>query len=310
MTLWDDIPTPAFGSVWRSRGGSDRHRVLVGRNDLGQPLLMLELHKDHPDVARLLPEMTGMVADYQRFSESDRFGVVLTLRDFSEVDLFGVLCEDLGLAIKDASDERQALLAFLARLKRWQRLLARGGGRRLTADQIRGIFAELVMLEKLIAQGREIKHLLDCWKGPLGGAQDFVFVGQAIEVKASANGQRVRISSEYQLEVQGRPLTLVVVHLVAAEGGEAFSLNAMVDRVGSLMANHKGQFEDLLASAGYLSRPEYDTPTFRVVATNAFAVTQGFPTLTRQSLPAAIDNVEYDLDLTELASFQIQSLLG
>lgn len=306
MTLWDDISVPASVSVWRALNATDQHRILVGRNELGQPLLMLELQEDYEDVVQRLPEMTGITIDYQLFSESERSGVVLTLKAAAEIELFEILCNDLAHSLRGSSTERSALLAFLARLKRWQQLLALGGARRLTAEEVRGIVAELVVFEILVDRGRSAAHVLECWVGPSGSAQDFVFPDQAIEVKASSNGRRVRISSEHQLEVNDKSLILFVVHLIAATSASAVSLNGIVERIIARIGNLKPKFEDVLASAGYIARPEYDAPTFRVAAASEFAVLPGFPALTRFNLPGPITNVEYDLEVADLASFQIQ----
>ena len=150
-------------------------------------------------------------------------------------EMFRALCMDLLSSSNDASDQAGALQLLVQRLIRWQRLLSKGGGKLLDEREVRGLMGELLFLrDRLLPQAGTTA--VDCWQGPEGLPQDFVYAGRLIEVKTYSAGSNpsVRIASAEQLSSGDVPLFLHVVCLVRQEG--ALCLPALVDEVRSLLS--------------------------------------------------------------------------
>lgn len=313
--LWSQLQPPSADYIWKLRTSVSPIRTSVGRHADGHIAFMLEMKFDHADLLMRLPEIQGLTLDYRMFAGAGSYGLIVALREAKDEELFATLCEDLAACIEDLTEERQAVLSFLSRLDRWQRFLARNGRRLLSTDGIRGLVAELEILGLLISDnGRSAADALTGWVGPLRAAQDFRFADQLIEVKSwgGSGGAKVRISSEFQLQVDDVPVFLAAVQLV--EEGEpklGHSLNEVVTALKSILpADVLDQFEDRLGAAGYIELPYYDAPRFRLGAIDFFGVTEEFPVLTPRQLPTAVSGVQYTLDLVQLSGFRVAELPG
>jgi len=310
---WDQLQPPAGGYTWKLRRSESPIRTLFGRHADGHVAFMLEMERDYPDLLRRLPEIQGLTLDHQMFSESGSYGLLVALREAKDEELFASLCDDLADCLEDLTDERQAVRSFLGRLERWQRFLARDGRRLLSTDSIRGLVAELEIVRYLVAdRKRSATEVVKGWEGPLRAPQDFRFPNQMIEVKSwgGAEGAKVRISSEVQLQVVDRPIYLAAVHLVEDnESPRGQSLNEMAKAIRSILPSEViDLFEDRLDAARYIELPYYDAPRFRIDATDYFEVAGEFPALVPDRLPPATTDVQYTLDLAQLSAFRISEI--
>ena len=310
---WDQLHPPAAGYAWKLRNSDSPIRTSLGRHADGHVAFMLEMERDYPDLLRRLPEIQGLTLDHQMFSESGSYGLLVALREAKDEELFASLCDDLADCLEDLTDERQAVLSFLGRLERWQRFLARDGRRLLSTDSIRGLVAELEIVRYLVAdRKRSATEVVRGWEGPLRAPQDFRLLDQMIEVKSwgGAEGAKVRISSEVQLQVVDRPIYLAAVHLVEDnESPRGQSLNEMAKTTRSILPPEViDLFEDRLDAARYIELPYYDAPRFRIDATDFFEVAGEFPALVPDRLPQATSDVQYTLDLAQLSVFRIAEI--
>lgn len=312
-TPWDSILPASSGPVWRLRSATARHRLYHGRDADRSILFLFEFSGDHVDILRRLPEIAGIDLDYRRYANPRRHGLVLRLTDSSSAELFAVLNEDLANAIEPLEEERQAVLTFMNRLGRWQKLLASGSRRLLKPEEIRRLMGELVILEGLLMErGLNPERVVSAWTGPSGTPQDFQFTNRSIEVKATggAGNRTIRISSEFQLDTEQVAVTLAVCHLpVIDDPSRGQSLNQLVGRIsGKLPAHVRPLFEGRLELAHYVDIPEYDAPLFEHVATDCFEVGDGFPALSRSCLPSSISEVRYQLDVAQLSDFRVAGI--
>jgi hypothetical protein len=145
--------------------------------------------------------------------------------------------------------------------------------------------------------------------GPLGGPQDLALPGRRIEVKAATPAARsVRISSVEQLDTI-EPMTLAVVTLASIAGGEGVVPNELVERLsGRFIEVGPGvssQFRQRLDALGYLPDPLYSSPMFRLDGVDYYEITDQFPRVRRESVPAGNEHVTYDLVLASCASFRV-----
>jgi hypothetical protein len=133
--------------------------------------------------------------------------------------------------------------------KEWEELWKKGGDR-LSKEQQRGLFAELIVLRNLLEH--EGPMALSMWKGPEGGLHDFVLESGSIEVKAHGKLSRlISVSRLNQLEpLNDSILQLCCVGLSRSEFG--MSLGDLVEEVHNALPDDcQSRFINKLKEAKY-----------------------------------------------------------
>jgi Putative PD-(D/E)XK family member, (DUF4420) len=270
-------------------------------NSEGNLLLVLQF-TESVDGQRDLPRLKGVRVQWIGQTNS----LQLVLAKGHDDELFALLCRDLLSCTASAPDQFECFDRLCARLLKWQRLLSKGGPRLLDAHEIRGLFAELTFLQSELLP-RFGPACVESWKGPSGFPQDFGAGNKVFEIKSHLVGaqQSVRIASPAQLWVDGSDLFLCVYHLaVVASGGK--SLGTLVDEIANALTVHATafeEFEEKLASLGYLDLPDYRSEAFAVVKWDAFEVKGDFPRIVPGGLMAGIQDVTYGIQLAALTPF-------
>lgn len=182
---------------------------------------------------------------------------------------------------------------------------------RLSFEEEIGLFAELLLLNHLLGQFSP-QEAVSAWRGPDGEEHDFDIAGNDVEVKCTVAEDRIHwISDGNQLEpTHGRPLLLLSIQLTSA-GSEGHSLADLVALVHSRLADAQAVdlFEAKLAAVRWRQQsPLLHTSKFRLRSEPAaFAVDEGFPTLTRRRLTTAglnlscVVQIRYALNLSGLS---------
>jgi hypothetical protein len=233
----------------------------------------------------------------------------LVLASTGDWEMFQALSLDLLSASNAGRDEPEALQLLFVRLRRWQRLLSKGGAKLLDEREVRGLIGELLFLrDRLLPLAGAAA--VACWQGPMGLPQDFVYGGRLIEVKTFAAGTSpsVRIASAEQLTAVDAPLFLHLVCLVRQDG--ALTLPGIVEELRALIAGspaHAEAFDDRLLSIGYIDLPEYRSMAYAPTSVSDYEVREGFPRLTVQNIPAGVDDVSYAILLGHLRPFAVPS---
>ncbi|MGW2839858.1 PD-(D/E)XK motif protein [Streptomyces sp. NPDC001493] len=217
------------------------------------------------------------------------------------VDLFMGLCIDVCDAVAEVP--ANPLKALHAVLDHWKALF-REQKVGLGAEQIVGLYGELLVLERLLRRDAGAHRL---WSGPRGHRHDFDAGTHAIEVKSSSSAKerRPRIHGLEQLEVpENGALWLTWFRLRSSDAqGSGPSLVELVDRVLNL-CDDVSAVHELLARAGFhRSDKRYDNARFVVDEERWYRVGPGFPGLTRAALvsadvPISVLDVEYTIDLS------------
>lgn len=213
-----------------------------------------------------------------------------------------------------AAESRGAAVdALIAAVDEFRRFFARRVDR-LSESALRGLFVELELLIELVRAGVRVRDALLAWAGPYR-ATDFKFAnGTGIEVKsARIPASAVEISSEHQLDAPSGTLHLFVKP-VATLAPQDHAGEAFLDIVGeakSLISKDSGA-KELWASAvealGFdESDPYYAQWRFASNEWQIYGVVDGFPRITRDSLPAGIRAVSYSLQLDALKPFREDS---
>ena len=279
---------------------SAKFNIYGGLDSSGQKMLAVGI-KARP----LAVEMKTDALDYFRKQRTDHsWLMVLRLTKPNIEVVFSRLCQDLiDASVSLESDDALASL-FQTRLRLWQRLFGRIGDGILSDSEVRGLVAELLVLDALIDSGDRSAHeTVTAWIGPMGADQDFLFSNSALEVKAiGPNADVVTISSLQQLDCSV-PLELVLVTLRSASGTEAnvFDLNSLVLKIESRLSNDSDALNQLklkLLEAGYVENEAYSATKFERTKLERINVGVGFPRLTIRMVPAGLLAATYLVDLT------------
>jgi hypothetical protein len=305
---WDDIAVPGTDFNVRQVAGETAVPCFWGRDTTGACLFIVELRGDHTvQYRKNVVSVHGIDVDL-REGEAQRQRLVLTLEKQVDRDLFEGLCQTLASALERPTDSASSLAVALAHIRRWKTFLA-GRSQRLSTEDIRGLFAELVFLLELIERQASTTAAVDAWLGPEKSHQDFIFGNTAVEVKSLSGAERstVRISSEDQLESLNDALFLRIYRLSSLpDAAGARSLNEIIKAVQTRLAEAEAveAFDRKLSVHGYAPLPDYDEPRLVVSDARTYRVGDGFPRLIRSQLPNGIEGVTYDVRLETIAPYE------
>jgi hypothetical protein len=307
---WDDIPVPDSDFNVRQVPGAAPVPCFWGRDTAGDCLFIVELEGDHGDQFRQHRVIVRGVEIDLRSGESNRQRLLLTLDRHVDRDLFAGFCRSLASALEQATDSASALSVALTHIRRWKAFLS-GGPQRLSAEDIRGLFAELAFLLELLDKSFTPKTAVEAWLGSEMSQHDYELPNSAVEIKSLSGAERnaVRISSEDQLESMKERLFLRIYRLAALRDTTAVrTLNEIVREVEDRLDSESiTDFDRKLAARGYAPLPDYDEHSFAVSEVRTYQVAQTFPRLIRSRLDVGIRAVSYEIELEHIASYQCDS---
>lgn len=300
---WKGLPPgmPGTLSVLRVPGLA-RIEAFWGRKPDGRLALLIAFRRVE-DVPVELPTVRGVEL---LVLASDR-QLQLVLEPAGDWEMFHALCLDLLSVSNEGSDEAAALQLLMSRLLRWQKFLSKGTGKLLDEREVRGLIGELLFLRDYLVTAVGTSAV-ECWQGPLGLPQDFVFAGRLVEVKTFSAGSdpSIRITSPEQLTSGDVPLFLHLVCLVRQDDG--LNLPDLVDDLRrKLAASHVAaeSLEDKLLIMGYVDLPEYRAMSYAVTSVCDYEVRSGFPRLTAEQIPSGVVSVSYSIRLADLRPFAV-----
>ena len=257
-----------------------------------------------------IPNLKGITA-VKRTSPEGEGELFLILNDKDDWEIFQVLCNDLINTATQCGIDEEIIDAVEIRLRRWHLLLKQERQRNLTIEVQMGLFSELICLRDTIAPKVGIKQAAISWVGPNFDKQDFLMENSAVEVKSyrTSRGPIVEISSAKQLTSEKESLYLLTYGLTNSDEGLtiediAKSISAMLsaESAGAVDA-----FESKLMNCGYI--PELIREPlikFKLDRNRSYQVTEDFPKINASDLKVQIVSVNYSIDLTLCAEFEIK----
>lgn len=305
---WDDIAVPGSDFNVRQVAGETAVPCFWGRDAGGACLFIVELQGDHAAQFRKNAVTVNGIDVDLRAGDQGQQRLILALERQVDRDLFEGLCRTLASSLEHATDSASSLAVSLAHIRRWKTFLS-GRSQHLSAEEVRGLFAEIVFLLELIDRRISSNAAVESWLGPERSHQDFIFGNVAVEIKSLSGAERstVRISSEDQLESLNDALFLRIYRLSnLPNAAGARSLNEIVTAVQVLLdeADAVEAFDRKLVAHGYAPLPDYDEPRFVVSDVRSYRIGDGFPRLMRSQLPTGIANVAYDIRLETIAPYE------
>ena len=311
--LWRDAlqqarnkPMEANGFRLTRMAPESRFDIYAGVDSSSFVLLAIGIHARPPNIAT-----DSSSLDYFRQQRKDgSWLMVLRLRQNGLETVFGRLCQDLADAAEDVPDEKALVVLFRERLNLWKKLFQHGGSGFLLPHEIKGLIAEMLILELLILDGKRDDHeTVSGWIGPLGADQDFMYSDRAIEVKAIGPGaESISISSLEQLDCVV-PMDMILATLRPATPGEpgAIGLNALAARIEGRIAGSPEAlniFKERLLEARYVEHEFYETVLFEPTSIAAYSVRSTFPKLVRNMVPVGIVGASYSIGIDSITDFR------
>lgn len=307
---WDEIAIPGSDFNVRQIAGEAAVPCFWGRDATGACLFIVELQGDHAAKYRKNAITVNGIDIDLRAGDQGQQHLILTLERQVDRDLFEGLCRTLASSLEHATDSASSLAVSLAHVRRWKNFLA-GRSQHLSAEEVRGLFAEIIFLLELVDRNISCSAAVEAWLGPERSHQDFIFGNTAVEIKSLSGRERstVRISSEDQLESLNDALFLRIYRLSSlTDATGARSLNEIITAVHARLddADAVETFDRKLVAYGYAPLPDYDQSRFVVSEVRSYRIADGFPRLTRSQLPTGIASVAYDIRLETIEPFECE----
>lgn len=226
-------------------------------------------------------------------------------------DLFMIFTADVLDHVSKCVTEPDAVRVLRERLQHWKRFFqSRLEG--LTREEYIGLYAELDFFRAGLTAGVAADALANAWQGPIGANQDFLFGSVAVEIKACTGNETslVPISNVRQLDDTGIGQLYLFQRVYDFRQDSGENLGMIVGNLRHLLASSPTAvdiFEERLLAAGYIEPPSssFDRYGFAPRFSRLFHVTKDFPRLLESSLPSAVSDVRYALNLAACGSFEV-----
>ncbi len=233
-----------------------------------------------------------------------RVRLVLQLSNDQYRDVFSALCGDVAGIVAGEQGERQGVKAFVRRLHAWQKFMQLHSPTGLSLEQVRGLYAELCVLEHLLIQNAGSASAVEMWRGRQG-LHDFANGGRSLEVKSSTvrSDPLVSISRLDQLdETQVEVLYLCFVPLDEGED-DGENLPDTISRLRNILRPNSTaaqRFDDLLVAYGYHDTQAglYSDIFLRSGQRQLYRVSEGFPRIRIDELSEGIVSGKYSIRLS------------
>ena len=313
---WGALQGIAEGSGWRTINVTSAGllEVRAGRHFPGnEESILFNFRSLTNNFHDQFPQGQGFLVSHEDLAlgEINSLWIALSKQPEGNLDFFTMMVEDILLSIEKLSNRSNESIfqLFIDRIIAWQDFMKKNKTGFLTSEEEVGLFGELELLGDLVR--RTSPRVISSWRGPLGGAQDFLFKHDAVEVKTTTSESQfiAQISSLAQLESFGnRKIYLACINLVEEVNGK--SLTQKILEVSELLEVDNESafiFETCLIKAGYKSEDEQKYfRKFKRKKLRVFEVDNDFPKLTSTTVPFGIKKAEYEINID---SIQAQSLV-
>lgn len=285
------------------------------RMPAGTRVLLLRL-SSAPQLSRnALPQSRGFITHLARFEHDPEHccNLVLEATEPAFNAVFGVLAADLVSHILARGRQETALSVFIASLQQWKHFFDASGPEGMSEEKLLGLLGELEFLRDFA-----IRHVptaitaLGGWVGPDPLSKDFEYHGCAVEVKATAGREpvKVRINGERQLDDLGTGNLFLFVLLTERAAAGGTTVPELVQAIRILLPEGnpaRVTFEEKLFAYGYhdMHRARYDSSRFIVHGYRLFQVRAGFPRLTAL-LPEGVGDISYTVTLSACEPFRVR----
>ncbi|MBY0243237.1 MAG: PD-(D/E)XK motif protein [Burkholderiaceae bacterium] len=304
-------------AAWRALSGDgsgDGWRCISISGSLGPHLMAARHFPDNAEALLVgfdnvilplpgaLPSGSGFRVEHVNTGRPGNW-LALVRQPSGSLDLFARMTADVveTLTATGTVTENRILQLLIGRIRAWQHFMSRTGGA-LGPEAELGLAGELECAAHLIAAGMSAYAVMDGWKGPLDGLQDFELGNGAIEVKSTLaqTGFPATILSLEQLDDAVRqPLFLCGCRFMLGPGGNTLpqrvaTMREMIAKDSAALA----LFETGLIHVGFVDADaKFYTRSFVSGPGRFILVNNAFPRLTPGTVPHGIRHARYEIDL-------------
>jgi hypothetical protein len=276
----------------------------------GNHLFILETNKNvnYPEFKQF--KFKGLLIQVFEFDNSKELNIYLLDNQLKEI--FSLFIENILDEISKCVIENEALITTSNVVLKWKKLFDKINFKGLTLEQQKGLIGELLLLNSFIDDNYPIDKLLQSWTGPDSEDKDFLFGAIGFEVKfTSSKTPKITVTSERQLDNQNLTKLFLILFVTEKVNDLGFSLNSIINRIRSkILNNHNAinAFNDKLLIAGY-NDEDSENYNSQYALKNIFkySVNNEFPKLTSSDLPNGIYNTIYNIELSAIEPYLINS---
>lgn len=264
---------------------------------------------------KALPKWRGLSIRIEYFEKlgilKNRYFLVLKQEAEQETEIFESVLQNLVNHLADKEREGTLFSVVYQVLDRWQNFFQRGGYRKLTDEQQRGLFSELwFMREWMNRFPQEPPLIVEQWEGPTSGRIDFKNSKCGVEIKSTVDKltKTINISNESQLKLTNAVSCIYIyVCFIEPSRTHGTSLQELVNMVREAIAARSDRlalkFNDLLIELGFRDQ-EYAESFFFIEKVEVYEASEQFPRISQEQLPESISHVSYRIDLTHCTQFE------
>ena len=260
------------------------------------PYLSIEISQEQ--LKKLKEEKTIGIETKLIYTKKQYFFHIQLLEKIYINNYFYLLSDLIEIFTLNLSEDVE-LVRFKKKLDSWITFFKKNKGKRLSKEEVIGLFGELIFLEKILDFTEDNDFLLS-WKGPFGDSQDFIRNNKYIEIKTSSSqsNKNVHISSEFQLDSEGKDF-LYLANILIEESESGRSLKKIIGDIKKrLNSEQQNFFEDLLAAVKVDEKKltEYKEK-YSLKKINLYEIRDEFPVIVNSLIDGALSNIEYEVDL-------------
>ena len=260
------------------------------------PYLSIEISQEQ--IKKLKEEKTvGIETKFIKINNQHFFHINLLEKIYIN-NYFYLLSDLIEIFTLNLSEDAE-LIRFKKKLDSWITFFKKNKNKRLSKEEVIGLFGELIFLEKIL-DFTEDNDFIWSWKGPFGDSQDFIRNNKYIEIKTSTSqsNKNVHISSEFQLDSEGKDF-LYLANILIEESESGRSLKQIIGDVKKrLNSEQQNFFKDLLAAIKVDEKKlsEYKEK-YSLKKINIYEIKDEFPVIANSQIDGALSNIEYEVDL-------------
>ena len=233
---------------------------------------------------------------------------VLKAASYDQNDVFTIVVMDILQELEKQKQPAEYVKTLKQRIAKWRDFFKNPTNRKLSEEMVIGLWGELDFMCKMHDSG--IITISDLWNGPIMSAQDFQGENVAIEVKTTTASslEYANISSEVQLDDDGRKALFLVAYRLARKDSTGLTLPQLVEKTANrLNDQQKSRFNAALLCLGYDSEDSaLYNKGYVVKEQQCYQVKTGFPRLLRSDMPQGVHDVKYRMSFSNCSAFGIE----
>jgi hypothetical protein len=263
---------------------------------------------------RALPKWRGLSIKIEYFDKifslKNRYLLIIRQEDEQNTEIFDSVLQNLVDHLLNNKDGSIYTTIFGV-LDRWRTFFQRGGFKKLSDEQQRGLFGELWFINEWLDKFPGMPPLvIEQWEGPTKGRIDFKSSKSGLEIKTVSERltKSIKISNEDQLKLT-EAVTTIYIYVCFLEQSKThgMSLQELAVLVRKKIAARSERialiYNDFLTDLGFREE-EYTETLYFVEKVEVYEAGETFPRLLKEDLPRGISHVSYNIDLTHCSEFE------